>query len=399
MASTDFSYEAFAAELAAIENWWLKRALDPDHGGVYGEIADDNRVDADADKGVILETRALWFFSELAARKPDAPVAEAARRLYDYIVNTFIDAEHGGVVWNVGASGGWRSDRKQVYAQAFAIYAFSAYAKAFGDAGAKRRALDIAKLLEARAYDYDKGGYIEAFARDWTPIEDWRLSERDHNSPKTMNTHLHVFEAYTALHALVGDDFTRAILAKNIDLFTERFVRPRGGTSLSLFYSMDWEDECGDVSYGHDIETSWLLCEAAEALGDPGRLAEARASALKLAESVLNVAIDDKGGLIYEQVAGVPAPFAERHWWPQAEAMVGFMNAFDLSGDDKFRRAAVGIWAFIVEHQIDHDYGEWRWVSLDDAPASGPYKVGFWKGPYHNSRAMMEMMRRIGDGR
>lgn len=347
----------------------------------------------DAERSAILETRALWFFSELAKVRPGGRVEAAARGLYRYVVDKFVDAEHGGLVWSVGPAGEQRSARKQVYAQAFAVYAFSAYAGAFDDREARGRALALAALVEARAWESGKGGYVEAFSRDWSAIDDWRLSERDLNAPKTMNTHLHVLEAMTALHRLAGNDFTAATLAKNIDLFIERFIAPRGA-HVSLFYDMDWVDRCGDESYGHDIEASWLLCEAASALDDKARLAAARVHALRLAEAALG-ALDEDGGLVYER--GEAGLDARRHWWPQAEALVGFYNAYELTGEKRYEAAAAGVWAFIRQHQIDRANGEWFWFSAADKGAPNPYKAGFWKGPYHNGRAMMEMLRRLGE--
>ncbi|MBB5519990.1 AGE family epimerase/isomerase [Amphiplicatus metriothermophilus] len=391
--TSDLRQADFERGLDAIAAWWLEHGLDPATGGAHGEIAEDNAVRADAERGAVLETRALWFFSALARARPSECARAAARRLYRYVTETFVDAEHGGLVWSVAADGTWTRDRKQVYAQAFAIYAFCACAAAFDDVEARDRALALARLLEERAWDQGQGGYLEAFARDWSPVEDMRLSARDLNAPKTMNTHLHMLEAYTSLHALVGDDFSRRCLTRIFDLFLERFVRPRGA-HVSLFYSADWRDLCADESYGHDIETSWLLCEAAGTLGDADRKVEARAAALTLAEAALD-ALDGAGGLVYERHADARGLVAERHWWPQAEALVGFYNAHQLSGEARYAEAAARVWHFIRTQHIDEERGEWLWLARADAPKSGPYKAGFWKGPYHNGRAMMEMIRRL----
>lgn len=383
----------FERALDAIAAWWLEHGLDPESGGVHGEIADDNTVRADAERGAVLETRALWFFSALARARPSERASAAARALYRYVTKTFVDVEHGGLVWSIASDGTWTCDRKQTYAQAFAVYAFCAFAASFGDNEAGGRALMLARLLEERVWDQAQGGYLEAFARDWSQIADMRLSERDLNAPKTMNTHLHILEAYTSLHGLVDDDFSRRCLTRVLDLFLERFVRPRR-RHVSLFYSVDWCDMCTDESYGHDIEASWLLCEAAQTLGEERRKVEARAAALALAEAALE-ALDSAGGLVYERHADGRGLVAERHWWPQAEALVGFYNAYQLSGDARYARAAERIWRFIRAQHIDEERGEWLWLARADAPKRGPYKAGFWKGPYHNGRAMMEMIRRL----
>ncbi len=383
----------FESELSAITGWWLKTAFDPKGGGVYGEIADDNTVNKIADKGAVLQTRVLWFLSEATRCQPSSRIEDAAHNMYGFIADAFCDAEHGGYVWSVSADGKWISDRKQTYAQAFAIYALCAYARAFKNDVAQASALRLAERLEDKAWDHRGGGYVEAFVRDWSPIDDWRLSDKDLNAPKTMNTHLHVLEAYTSLHALIGNDFTSAVLRKNVDLFIERFLKPRGD-HLSLFYTMDWQDQCADESYGHDIEASWLLYEAAETLGDEALLVDAKAWALKLASAAL-AAVDEAGGFVYERHADGRGLDARRHWWPQAEALVGFTNAFELSRDEKFLAAAGKVWAFIKAFQIDTEHGEWRWFSSADKTSETSYKIGFWKGPYHNGRAMMEIMRRL----
>ncbi|MCG8441312.1 MAG: AGE family epimerase/isomerase, partial [Caulobacterales bacterium] len=363
--------------------------------GVYGQIADDNTVERDAPRGAVLHARVLWFLSELPRLRPRDEARAAAEALCRYYGEVFLDAAHGGIMWTATAAGEPLSDRKQTYAQAFGVYAFSAYALAFGDAEARGRALAIAELLEGRVYDQVNGGYVEAFARDWSALEDMRLSERDLNAPKAMNTHLHVLEAYTALHRLVGDERTASLLAKNIDLFSERFIEPRGGRHVSVWYSMDWRDLRAEESYGHDIEASWLLYEAAEVLGDPERLARARSLAISLARSALEKAVGPDGGVVYERHDDGRGLDGHRHWWPQAEALVGFYNAYQLTGDARFEDAAARVWAVIKAHQIARPSGEWLWLSTADAPARGPYKAGRWKGPYHNGRAMMEMIRRL----
>ncbi|MEQ8934281.1 MAG: AGE family epimerase/isomerase [Amphiplicatus sp.] len=384
----------FENELARIENWWLAHALDRGRGGVHGEIADDNSVRKDADKGVILHTRALWFFSEVARATSSTEAQAAACALYEFIVERFTDADLGGLVWSLTADGAWKEDRKQVYAQAFAVYAFAAYARATDSSEALERAIDLAALIDGQAWDAERGGYVEAFARDWSPIDDVRLSERDLNAPKTMNTHLHVLEAATGLHLAAGLKDTARFLMRNIDIFSERFIAPRGD-HLSLFYSMDWRDLCGDESYGHDIEASWLLWEAAETLGDEKRLAGAKRHALALAGSTFGKAISPDGGIAFERHADARGLVGERHWWPQTEAIVGFYNAFELSGEERFAEGAGAVWAFVKTNHIDRRHGEWTWLSAQDAPKRGPYKAGFWKGPYHNGRAMMEMMKRL----
>ncbi len=386
----------FETELSNIASWWFTHAFDRARGGVHGEISDNNTIKEGAVRSANLQTRALWFFSEYAAYIGGGRVRSIADEQYRYVIDALMDKEHGGVFWSVSADGAPVSMRKQTYAQAFAIYALSAYALVSNNQEATALALELARLLEERARDGVRGGYVEAFARDWSPVEDVRLSDRDMNAPKTMNTHLHVLEAHTALHRLVNDDFTRCLLEASIRLFETHFVAPGHGRHLALFYSLDWESQCHDESYGHDIEASWLCHEAAEALGDEEVIEQARLRAVSLAEEALN-ALDGEGGLIYERIAG-SEPDRTRHWWPQAEALVGFYNAYQISGEAVFEDAAARVWSFIKRYQIDYQKGEWRWHAVTDRGVASPYKAGFWKGPYHNGRAMMEMIRRLNGG-
>lgn len=205
----------FEKELSDIASWWLTHAVDHAQGGIYGEISDKNIVNVDAIRSSILQTRTLWFFSEYAALTGEGAAREAADALFDYIAKRFLDRRYGGIYWSVTADGAPASVRKQTYAQAFAIYALSAYASLGGNK-ATELAVELARLVEDRAWDNEGGGYIEAFDEDWSPIDDVRLSERDLNAPKTMNTHLHMLEAYTALHRVIGSGFTHGILDKNI---------------------------------------------------------------------------------------------------------------------------------------------------------------------------------------
>ncbi|MBB4660372.1 AGE family epimerase/isomerase [Parvularcula dongshanensis] len=388
--------QRFEDELANIRDWWLAYGLDHDRGGVWGAISHDNQPDKTADKGSVVTARTLWFFSELVKRAPDDwEAAEAAHGLRRDLNRLFLDEKHGGYVWSAKADGGWADDKKQTYAQAFAIYAMVSYAEAFRDESAKAEALALAQLLEHKTWELKYGGYLEAFAQDWGQGADQRLSEKDVDAPKTMNTHLHVLEAYTSLHRLVGSSFTHDILRQNIDLFNDLFVKPRDACHLSLFYANDWTNLSDDISYGHDIEAGWLLCEAAEALEEPRRIAAAHRTVASIANGVLNDGLSELGGLLYERHPETTGPVKEHHWWVQAEAIVGFYQAYQSTGDQRFRRASEAVWSFTDREVIDHANGEWHWFSQAEQPLKGPYKAGLWKGPYHNGRAMMEMVKRM----
>lgn len=382
----------FLAELRAIGDWWLENTLDEKHGGFVGEITPDNVVNASADKGVILNTRILWFFSEAALFTGCARYASAADRAYRYIVNHFLDRDHGGVFWMVDCEGQVTNTRKQVYAQAFAIYAFSAYYKLTKNEGALKKALSIFELLEAHAKDEKQSGYLEAFSHQWGDLDDVRLSVKDLNSPKSMNTHLHVLEAYTALHIAAPNKDVAAAIAYGLDLFDCRIIDKKGW-HLRMFQAMDWSDLSSSYSYGHDIECSWLMWEAVEAIHTDELIARYKEPVIQLAKTCLEQGIGKNHEVLDAFNFETQTLVDERVWWVQAEALVGFLNAFKLTGEQAYFDAAIKVWAFIKEHQLDDEGGEWHWLSKLDAPHVGDCKIGAWKAPYHNGRAMMEAIK------
>ena len=359
------------AEGEAIRRWWTTHLPD-DADGFHGEIGADGRPVPDAPRSIILYTRLLWYFSEVGE-------LALARRAADYIRRHFLS--DGAVVWMLDAHGGVIDPKLQGYAQAFAVYAFAEYHRATGDGDALALARDLQALIETRFRDPVHGGYIEALNGDQ------RLSDKDLDAPKTMNTHLHILEAYTRLHQVAPDVHTRARLADIIDIFATRFAGPH----LKLFFDMDWTDRTQGVSFGHDIEASWLLWEAAEALGDPGATDRVRPLVLALAQAILDEGFNAGGGLSYERsFDGHLDPDGE--WWEQAEGLVGFVNAWRMTGDEAFLAAAERLWAHIKAEYRDGDR-EWTWYART---AGRPmYKAGPWKCPYHNGRAMLELQQRL----
>lgn len=380
------------AELDRIIAWW-HGALDAEQGGFVGEIDAAGVHRPEADKAVILNTRLLWFFSAAAQRTGDALCFERAQRAGDYIGEHFLDRGRGGLFWMLDANGAPVSRRKQAYAQAFGVYAFAAHFAATGQRPSLDTALALFEILETHFRDREAGGYWEAREEDFAPIADMRLSEQDLNAPKTMNTHLHVLEAYTALHLVSKDARVGAALQHVLEIMLDRICDPASG-HLHLFFDRDWNSLDETVSFGHDIEASWLMCEAADALGAADLRAKARASALRLVEATLAQGIGPHGE-VFEARHGDGALSSRRIWWIQAEALVGFLNAFELSGDGRYGDAALQSWRFIQQHLIDRDGGEWRASSLlDPAPAASELRAGPWKCPYHTGRAMIEAERR-----
>ena len=375
--------------------FWTNHAVDRNHGGFVGYISPDNRVVEGANKGAVLNARILWTYSTAFLFLKDPEYNEMAQRAYEYIRTYFKDPDYGGIYWELDYKGNPVNKRKQVYAQAFAIYALSEYYKINADEEALSWAKEIYQLLEQYSHDKQKGGYIEAFTEEWADMEDVRLSEKDANEKKTMNTHLHVLEAYTNLYRVWPDEKLRMALKDLVAIFYDRFLNDQA--HLNLFFTTDWKLRNHLVSYGHDIEFSWLLTEAAEALEDHQWIERTRQTAVRIADITMKEGLDKDGGLFNEKNLDTGHLDTDKHWWPQAEAVVGFLNAWEISNEDKFLKAAIESWRFIYDHIIDHEGGEWFWkVDKEGKVSREEEKAGFWKCPYHNTRACIEVLKRMG---
>jgi mannobiose 2-epimerase len=386
-----FGRAAASRELHRIAEWWLRNTTDTVNGGFVGRVEHDGRRVEGADKGVVLNSRILWFFSEIARADRRPGYRESASRAFAYLLEHFDDPHAGGAVWKLSADGRVSDGKKQVYAQAFCIYALAAYYRLTGERLALNKALEYFELLETRARDGRHGGYLDAFSRDWRPLDNMRLDDADLNAPKSMNSHLHLLEAYTALHLATRSARTEAALRHAVDVLCDRVFDAERG-HLSLFFDLQWRRLSAQVSFGHDIEASWLLWEAVEALADPQSRQRAQPVVERLAERCLQEGVGALGQLCESADPARGTRSDTGVWWVQAEALVGFLNACELTGDPAYGAAADRIWRYIGVHLLDTAAGEWRWqFPIGSEPR---YLAGFWKGPYHNGRAMLEAGRR-----
>jgi cellobiose epimerase len=374
--------------------FWTGPALDHEQGGWLAWMSNDLRVDRAQPKGLIVNSRILWTFSAVHRFRPDPLYRQMADRALDFLMNRFWDEQDGGAFWRLDGGGQVLDAAKKTYGQAFCIYALVEYYLAFGTPAVLERAVELFELLECHAHDPEHGGYWEVRRRDWSEATDSRLSDKDLNEKKSMNNHLHVLEALTNLYRAGKDPRVAQRLRELLTLFQQRILNPHTG-HLHHFFDEQWRVRSDTYTFGHDIEASWLWCEAAEVLGEAARVQTARQTALQMAEIVFREGLDRDGGLCYEGKAGQVID-RRKECWPQAEAVIGFLNAFQLSGDGKYFEAARRVWNYLESHLVDRVHGEWYWRINDDGhPDPDLPKVSEWKGPYHGSRACLEMLRRL----
>ena len=376
--------------------WWIKHAVDHKNGGFIGALTNDLQANNEEVRSLVLCARMLWTYSLAFQRYGDPAYRKMADHAYQTLTGPFLDREYGGMYWWIDRQGRPVNDRKQTYGQAFAIYGLSEYYRATGNLEAMDLAQQLFAHIEAHAADPLHGGYVEGCARDWTALADMRLSEKEpFNCPKSMNTLLHVIEGYTGLMRSWTHPQLEAALANLLTVFLDHVIDPQTHFTR-LFFEMDWTSISETISYGHDIETSWLLVEAAEKLpGDPALLERARENAVQMAEAVLAQGLDADGSVFHE---GEPGEITDpaKHWWCQAEGIVGFYNAYQIAGDEKFLRAALRIWEFIDAYMIDRTHGEWfKILDARNHPLPGQVKAGPWEDPYHHARACMEIAQRV----
>lgn len=386
--------QSINSALTDILHYWMEKTPDHENGGFLGKIDNNNIITPDSPKGSVLNARILWSFAAAYNYDSQPQYLETAERAYHYIAEHFVDNNYGGVYWTVDAQGNPLDTKKQVYAIAFTIYAFSEYFIASGREVARDHAVELYQDLIKYSLDKEKGGYFEAFGQQWEPISDLRLSDKDANEKKTMNTHLHVLEAFANLYRIWPDEELKTRITDLLKNFILHIIDAETG-HLKLFFDEDWNSKSVIISYGHDIEAAWLLLEAAEIIEDSDWIARLKDIAVKMAYATIE-GIDKDGGLWYEKDPSADHIIKEKHWWVQAEAMVGFYNAWQISADPIFLERFERIWDYTQQHIIDHENGEWFWgIGPDGSVMAGEDKAGLWKCPYHNSRACIEILKRL----
>ena len=405
-----------------ILHFWQTKMVDRENGGFYGRIDGQEVLHPEAEKGAILNARILWTFSAAYRVSGKDEYLNTATYAKEYFIEHFIDREYGGVYWSVDHKGQPLNTRKQFYAIGFALYGLSEYVRATGDREALDYAIQLFECIENHAFDSEFNGYIEAQTRDWQPIADMRLSELDANFPKSQNTHLHIIEPYTNLYRCLQElkakescDYVpvlgsvlpvgisvpqetvnrvEAALRNIIGIFTDKILNPETH-HLDLFFEMDWTRGAGRLeSYGHDIECSWLMHEAALVLGDPYVLERVEPIVREVAKAS-EKGLRPDGSMIHEANLDTGHVDDDLHWWVQAENVVGWFNIWQHFGDEEAYERAVRCWQYIKDQLIDWENGEWHWSRHPDGTLNlVDDKAGFWKCPYHNGRMCLEVIER-----
>ena len=368
--------------------FWMNRVQNP-AGGFYGRIDGNGKLHPEAPRGGILNARILWTFSAAYRVLGNPEYLQTALRARDQILGPFWDSDFGGTYWSLDCEGRPLETKKQIYSIAFAIYGLSELYRASGDELALQKAVELYQVIEEHSLDPVCGGYFEAFRRDWSPIEDMRLSDKDQNDAKTMNTHLHILEGYASLYRVWKDKGLESSLRKLIEIFLDRIILPNG--HLALFFDADWNCTSHVVSYGHDIECSWLLAEDAEVLGDDALIEKVNEVCSRMAEAAVQ-GWTPLGGMAYEKDLKDGKVDADRHWWVQAENVVGCVWQWKRSGKTKWLDCAKTQLRYIEDNLLAPD-GEWYWSRRADGSINTEDdRAGFWKCPYHNGRMCMELM-------
>jgi mannobiose 2-epimerase len=393
---SDFRHQLEQELTENILPFWMTHVVDKVNGGFYGAVTNNLQVHNEVPRSAILCTRILWTYAAAYRRLGTEQYLSTARWAYDYLTRVFWDQDYSGLYWQVDYRGNPVFDRKHHYAQAFGIYGLTEYYRATQEPQSLALAQELFHLLETHAYDPVYRGYIEGSSRKWESLEDMRLSDREINCRKSMNTMLHVLEAYTNLMRVWDDTHLKVQHRALIEAFQQHIIDHQTH-HFKLFFDDQWHSLSENVSYGHDIEGSWLLVEAAEVQGDADLIAQVRKSAVNMAEAVHREGIDDDGSVFYESG---PQGLVDtsKSWWVQAEAVVGFYNAYQLSGQAHFLQAALRCWSYIQTKLVDRTHGDWyKQLHRDGTPDNSSYKVGPWECPYHHSRVCFEMLVRSFD--
>lgn len=391
--------------LGTIIPFW-RNLRDDEFGGYYGYLSYGLELDKQAFKGCILNSRITWFFSNVYLLYKNGllsdedfsrhgytaeDVKKEAMHGYDFLYNKCIDKENGGIFWSLTYDGKPDDTTKHTYNQAFCIYALSSYYDAFGDGKALDLAAKLINIIETKCTD--DLGYLEARTITFEPESNEKLSENGVMADKTMNTLLHVFEAYSEYYRVTRDEKVGKRLEWIMDTFAEKVYNPKLHRQ-EVFFDREYNVIIDLHSYGHDIETAWLMDRGVKILGKKEYEDKMFPITKDLTDNIYKIAFDGHS-LANECEKGVVNEW--RIWWVQAETVLGFLNgALADKTRSEYMDAAFAQWDFIKEYVWDKREGsEWFWeVKKDGTPDADQPIVEEWKCPYHNGRMCIEVIKR-----
>jgi mannobiose 2-epimerase len=378
-------------ETKRLLDYWTDEAFNQEDQTFYGEIDFYGNKDSGANKCIIMYSRILWSFAAAYNHYKNDKYLVYAKNAYDFILKYFYDKTNGGYYWETDFSGKPVNRKKQTYAQAFVLYAFCEYyiATESKQPMTMAMAMELFSDIEKHCYDTKAGGYFEAFAEDWQILDDVSLSAKDENEQKSMNTNLHILEAYTRLLQAVDDEGVRQSLHALINDFTNHIVDRN--YHVTLFFDENWNSRSSIISYGHDIEASWLLQDAAETVNDTQLKEKIETFILKMVDVFCAEGLHNQEAVYYEYFPEQKRMDTDRHWWPQVEAIEGLCNACRLTGNNDYLTTAISVWKYTQTHFPDRKNGEWHSVITEEnRPDTSRIKTGAWKTLYHISRALMK---------
>ncbi|OVE61704.1 AGE family epimerase/isomerase [Chryseobacterium mucoviscidosis] len=390
---TEFLLNTMQSELHNILNYWRKNTIDEKNGGFIGEIDFNEQKNAAAEKGSVMYGRILWTFSAAFSVTQNPEDLNMAKRAFEEIKTKFYNPEQKGIYWSINADGTVKDSKNQIYAISFVIYGLSEFYKVSNDKEALDLAITLYHSIQNHSFDKVNKGYFEAYTQDWKEIEDMRLSEKDANEKKTMNTHLHIVEAFANLYLVWKDEDLKQNIIQLLETIDQYFIN-KESWHLRLFFDENWNEKKDVISYGHDIEAAWLLQWCAEAIEDENLIVLYKNHAVKMADATFE-GLDEDGGLWYEYEPESDYLISEKHWWPQAELWIGFLNAYQLTQNKKYLDAFRKNVEFTERYIIDKKNGEWIWGINEKYLPIEKDKAGFWKCPYHNGRACLEIIKRV----
>ena len=366
--------------------YWEKYTVDP-RGGFYGTVSRDGKPNEEAPKGEVLNARILWTFSTAYRMLGEERYKELADRAQGYFIDHFFDGVNGGVYGSVTAEGLPLDTIKHLDGIAYAIYGFSEHFRATGNVESLQKAIELYRIIENKGKDKVKRGYFDAFPASWgSPNVLGGRNAVTASATKSMNTHIHVLEAYANLYRVWRDMELSKQLGEVIQLITDKIFNPDTG-HLRCYFDSEWNPLGDTDSYGHEIETSWMLYDAALTLNDPKLIDKSARVAKAICDAAMRDGLNEMGGMTVEMNHLTGRARRSMSWWGQTETVNGCIYAWKISGDDSYLQAASKTWDFIKEHFIDKECGEWfRTCREDGTPVENEAKCSAWNCPYHNTR-------------